>query len=79
MGMTELIFADPGMKVNSQYYCDVVLFQQMLPAIEHAAGDTFDFQQDNVPSHHARISFNIYSKKYRTSLVLISGHQTAQT
>ena len=32
MGMTELIFFDPRVKVNSQYYCDVLLshrcFQQ---------------------------------------------------
>jgi len=32
MGMTELIFVVPGMKVNGQYYCDVLLSQQMLPA-----------------------------------------------
>ena len=30
--MTELIFVVPGMKVNGQYYCDVLLSQQMLPA-----------------------------------------------
>jgi len=35
MGMTELIFVDPGVKVNGQYYCDVLLSQQMLPAIIH--------------------------------------------
>jgi len=34
-------------------YRDVLLSQQMLPAIKHAAGDTFVFQQHNVPSHHA--------------------------
>jgi len=79
MGMTELIFVDSGMKVNSQYYCDVLLFQQMLPMIKHVAGDMFVFHQDNAPSHHARTSLNIYSKKCWTSLVLISGQQTAQT
>jgi len=35
MGMTKLIFVVPGMKVNSQYYRDVLLSQQMLPAIKH--------------------------------------------
>jgi len=44
MGMTELIFVVPGMKVNGQYYCDVLLSQEMLPAIEHVAGDRFVFQ-----------------------------------
>ena len=33
VGMTELIFVNHGVKVNGQYYCDVLLSQQMLPAI----------------------------------------------
>jgi len=53
--------------------------QQMLPAIKHAASDTFVFQQDNAPPRHARTLLNSYSKKRRTSLVLISGHQALQT
>jgi len=77
--MTELIFVIPGMKVNRQYYCDVLLSQQMLPLIKHVASDTFVFQQDNTPSHLARTPLNNYSKKRQNSLVLISGHQTAQT
>jgi len=79
MGMTKFIFVIPGMKVNGQYCCDVLLSQQMLPAIKHVASDMFVFQQDNAPSHRARTSLNSYSKKHRTSLVLISGHQTAPT
>ena len=47
MGMSELIFVIHGMKVNGQYYRDVLLSQQMLPAIKHVASDTFVFQQDN--------------------------------
>jgi len=78
MGMTQLIFVVPGMKVNGQYYCDALLPRQMLPAIKHVASDTFVFQQDNAPSYHARTPLNSYSNKHWTSLVLISGHQTAQ-
>jgi len=37
MGMTKLIFVNPGVKVNGQYYCDVLLSQQMLPAIKLVA------------------------------------------
>jgi len=38
LGMTELIFfVDHGVKVNGQYYCDVLLSQQMLPAIKRVA------------------------------------------
>ena len=54
LGITELIFVDLGMKVNSQYYRDVLLSQQMLPAIKNVAGDMFVFQQDNAPSHCAK-------------------------
>jgi len=66
IGMTEMIFVVPGMEVNGQYYCDVLLSQQMLPAMKHVASDTFVFQQDNAPSYHARIPLNGYSKKRRT-------------
>jgi len=79
MGMTELIFVVPGMKVNGQYYRDALLSQQMLPAIKHVAGDAFVFQQNNAPSRRARTILNSYSTKRRTSLVLISGHKTAET
>ena len=37
VGMTELIFVNPGVKVNGQYYCDVLLSQQMLSAIKPVA------------------------------------------
>jgi len=36
-GITKLIFVNPGVKVNGQYYCDVLLSQQMLPAIKRVA------------------------------------------
>ena len=37
MGMTELIFVNHGVKVNGQYYCDILLSQQMLSAIKRVA------------------------------------------
>jgi len=37
VGMAELIFVNHGVKVNGQYYCDVLLSQQMLPAIKRVA------------------------------------------
>ena len=37
MSMTELIFVNPGVKVKGQYYCNVLLSQQMLPAIKRVA------------------------------------------
>jgi len=37
VGITELIFVNPGVKVNGHYYSDVLLSQQMLPAIKRVA------------------------------------------
>jgi len=37
MGVTGLIFVDPGAKVNGQYYRDVLLSHQMLAAIKSVA------------------------------------------
>ena len=39
VGIGELIrvFVNPVVKVNGQYYCDVLLSQQMLPAIKRIA------------------------------------------
>ena len=54
MGMTEMIFVDSVMKVNGQYYRDVLLSQQTLPVIKHVASDMFVFQQDNAPFHRAK-------------------------
>jgi len=47
MGMTDLIFVEPGAKVNGRYYRETLLLRQMLPAIKCIAGDTFVFQQDS--------------------------------
>jgi len=35
--MIELIFVDPGVKVNGQYYRHVLLSQQMLSAVKRVA------------------------------------------
>jgi len=34
VGMTELTFVNPGVKMKGQYYCNVLLSQQMIPAIK---------------------------------------------
>ena len=58
--MTGLTFVQPGVKVNGQYYRDVVLSQQMLPAIKHIAGV---FEQDSVPAHRARDSIQLLQQE----------------
>jgi len=54
LGCTNLIFIEPGAKLNGQYYRDVLLTQKLLPAIRSVAGDVFVFQQDSAPSRRAR-------------------------
>ena len=54
LGCTELIFVEPGVKVDGTYYRDSLLSHQMLPAFRHLAGDVFVFQKDSAPAHHAR-------------------------
>lgn len=54
LGLSDVIFVEPGVKVNGAYYRDVLLAQHMLPAIRRIAGDCFVFQQDNAPAHRAR-------------------------
>lgn len=54
LGCTELIFVEPGAKVDAAYYRDVLLSQSMLPAIRQLAGDAYVFQQDSAPAHRAR-------------------------
>jgi len=67
MGMTELIFVDPGMKVIGQYYRDVLLSQQMLPAIKHAIH--LSFNKTTLHPTVPRTPLKCYSKKHWTSLV----------
>ena len=52
--LTDLIFVDPGVKINSGYYHDMLLSQQLLPVMRDWWGDFFTFQQDNSPAHRAR-------------------------
>jgi len=54
LGHSDLFFTDQGTKVNGQYYRDVLLYQQLLPAIRDLSGDFFIFQQDNAPVYRAR-------------------------
>jgi len=53
LGTTELMFIEPGVKINGAYYRDVLVGQHLLPAIRSVAGDFFTFLQDNAPTHRA--------------------------
>ena len=54
LGCTHLIFVDPGVKIYGCYYREVLLSEQLLPAIWQVSGDFFVQQQDSAPAHRAR-------------------------
>jgi len=56
MGCSHIHFLKPGVKVNGEYYRNVVLMDMLLPDIRSVSGDCFVFQQDGAPAHRARAS-----------------------
>jgi len=54
LGKTDLVFVQPGAKINSVYYCHNVLEQGLLPDIRRSLNDNFFLQQDGVPAHCSR-------------------------
>ena len=75
MGVAGLFFVEPGIKVDGKYSRDVLLSQQMLPAIRHVAGDNFVFQQDSAPAHRRMIQSNSCSVKQLISFLQSYGPQ----
>jgi len=59
LGKTDLVFIQPGAKVNSIYYCHEVLAKGLLPVIRCLSGNDFTFQQDGVPSHRSKHTVRI--------------------
>ena len=62
LGTTELMFIEPGVKINGAYYRDVLVGQHLLPAIRSVAGDFFTFLQDNAPTHRAGDTMEFLSR-----------------
>jgi len=54
LGCTHLIFVDPAVKINGCYYREVLLRQQLLPAIRQVSGDFFVLHQDSARAQRAR-------------------------
>lgn len=53
LGRTGIHFIEPRVKINGDYYRNVLLTQKLLPDIE-GLSDYFIFQQDGAPAHRAR-------------------------
>jgi len=73
LGCTHLIFVDPGVKINDCYYREVLLSQQLLPAIWQVSGDFFVFQQDSALAHRARETITSFSA-FKISLGSVATH-----
>jgi len=59
IGKTNVVFVEPGAKENSRYYCEHVLGQGLLAAIEATCGrHNWTLQRDGAPSHTARNTIN---------------------
>jgi hypothetical protein len=63
LGCSNLIFIEPGAKVNGAYYREVVLSQQLLPALRDLAGECYTFQQDSAPAHRARETVELLQRE----------------
>lgn len=64
LGSTSLHFVAPGVKVNGEYYRDVLLMDKLLPEIrELSGGSYFTFQQDSAPAHRARETISLLQRE----------------
>ena len=73
LGCTHLTFVDPGVKINGCYCHEVLLSQQLLPAIWQVSGDFFVFQQDSALAHRERETITSFSA-FKISLGSVATH-----
>ena len=64
LGHTDIHFVEPGVKINGEYYRDVLLNQKLLPDIRQFSG-FYIFQQDGAPAHRARDTVAFLQKETR--------------
>ena len=53
----------PEVKVNSDYYREVLLKAKLLPCFKEILGDNFIFQQDSTPAHRARDTITLLCRE----------------
>jgi len=73
LGCTDLVFVDPGVKINGAYYRDVLLSKQLLPVMRKVSG-IFRLSKGQYPSTPARDTVQLVLCCYR-----IFGQQIALT
>ena len=61
LGRTSLHFVEPGVKVNGEYYRNVLLAEKLLPDMRDLS-EFFIFQQDGAPAHRARQTVELLNR-----------------
>ena len=80
LDVTDMIFVDPGAKVNGVYYRDVFLSQQLYAANDaDVSAEFFIFQQDIAPVHRARDTVQLLELATPDLFHRICGCQTVPT
>jgi len=63
LGCTHLIFIHPRVKINRNYYHDVLLMQEMLLVIHEISGEFFILQPDSAPAHRDRDTVKLLQRE----------------
>ena len=69
LGKTQLVFVDPGVKINGAYYRNVLLTQQLLPVMREISGAFFISQEDSAPAHRARETFSLLEQQETSAFI----------
>src|SRR6218665_2387516 len=56
-------FVEPGVKVNGEYYRNVLLMEKFLTAISGMSSYFFIFQQDSAPAHRAKVTIALQRRE----------------
>jgi len=65
IGKTRVVFIDPRAKVDSSYYCNIVLEEGLLPDIRAICRHyRWTLQQDGAPAHTARTTMDHLKKEH---------------
>jgi len=65
MGKTRVVFIDPGAKVNSSYYCNIVPEKGLLPDIRAICRHfRRTLQQDGAPAHTVQTTMDYLKKEH---------------
>ena len=71
LGCTDLVFVDPGVKINGAYYHDVLLSKQLLPVMFEVSG-IFRFSTGQRPNTPARDTVQLLEQRRRSTGSLAS-------